>query len=112
MTEQNVRVLVNKYGVMAREINKEVPENVHPHLFRHSWAMALYHNGVDLTLISQWLGHSQFETTLVYAHADTEIKRQAIEKAVPETSSLKGYLNSERYQINDEDLLKQLTGLK
>lgn len=112
MTEQNVRVLVNKYGVMAREINKEVPENVHPHLFRHSWAMVLYHNGVDLTLISQWLGHSQFETTLVYAHADTEIKRQAIEKAVPEKSSLKGYLNSERYQINDEDLLKQLTGLK
>ena len=36
----------------------------------------------------------------------------AIEKAVPESSSLKGYLNSERYQINDEDLLKQLTGLK
>lgn len=112
MTEQNVRVLVNKYGTMAREQNKEVPENVYPHLFRHSWAMFLYRNGVDLALISQWLGHSQIETTLIYAHADTEIKRQAIEKAVPETSPLKEYLNAERCQIDDEDLLKQLTGLK
>ena len=83
MTEDNVRKLIAKYGVQARKICKEVPENVHPHLFRHSWAMVLYQNGVDLTLISQWLGHSNLETTLIYAHADTELKRKALEKAVP-----------------------------
>lgn len=66
MTEDNVRKLIAKYGVQARKICKEVPENVHPHLFRHSWAMVLYQNGVDLTLISQWLGHSNLETTLIY----------------------------------------------
>lgn len=38
------------YGKQAREICKE---NVHPHLFRHSWAMILYQNDVDLTLTSQ-----------------------------------------------------------
>ena len=112
MTEQNVRSIVSKYGSMARETNKEVPEQVHPHLFRHSWAMFLYQNGVDLTLISQWLGHAQFKTTLIYAHADTEIKRKALEKAVPEDSPLKPYLDSERFQMSDEELLKQLVGLR
>lgn len=112
MTEANVRNIVRKYGQMAREVCREVPENVHPHLFRHSWAMALYQNGVELTLISQWLGHAQFETTLIYAHADTEIKRKAIEKAVPENDPLKEILNPERYTVDDEELLKQLCGLK
>jgi len=46
--------------------------------------MSLYQSGVHLTLISEWLGHKNFETTLIYAHADTEIKRKAIEKAIPE----------------------------
>jgi len=112
MTESNVRNLVSNYGKQARKICPEVPEFVHPHLFRHSWAMTLYQNGVDLTLVSQWLGHAQLETTLIYAHADTELKRRAMEKAVPEDSPLKGLLNAERYKISDDDLLKQLCGLK
>lgn len=112
MTEDNVRSLVRKYGISARGNCLEVPENVHPHLFRHSLAMSLYQNGVDLSLISQWLGHSCVDTTLIYAHADTEIKRQAIEKAIPEDSELKHFLNADRYSISDEELLKQLCGLK
>jgi len=78
MTEDNVRHFIQNYGEAARKECLEVPENVHPHLFRHSCAMNLYQNGVELTLISQWLGHSDLETTLIYAHADTEIKRKAI----------------------------------
>jgi len=35
---------------------------------------------VDLTLASQWLGHAQLEKTQVYAHADTEHKRRAIQR--------------------------------
>lgn len=112
MTEDNVRSLVRKYGKSARKECLEVPENVHPHLFRHSLAMSLYQNGVDLSLISQWLGHANIETTLVYAHADTEIKRKAIEKAIPEDSDLKPLLNADRYTISDEELLKRLCGLK
>ena len=112
MTEDNVRWLLRKYGVAARQECLEVPENVHPHLFRHSLAMSLYRNGVDLSLISQWLGHANIETTLIYAHADTEIKRQAIDLAVPEGAPLKQFLNSTRYTVNDEILLKQLCGLR
>lgn len=112
MTEDNVRKLVKEYGKMARAKEPAIPENVHPHMFRHSIAMHLYQNGVALPLISQWLGHSRIETTLIYAYADTEQKRKAIEKAIPEDSTLKSFLNSERYSLDNDDLIKQLYGLK
>ena len=112
MTEDNVRKLVREYGNRARAKEPSIPENVHPHMFRHSIAMHLYQNGVALPLISQWLGHSRLETTLIYAYADTEQKREAIEKAIPEDSTLKAFLNSERYCLDDDDLIKQLYGLK
>ena len=35
-------------------------------LFRHSRAIHLYRNGVPMVLISEWLGHSNIETTLIY----------------------------------------------
>ncbi len=79
-----------------------------PH-FRHTRAMHLYQHGMDLTLISQWLGHASLETTLVYAHADTEAKRKAIEKAMG--SGTGAPEDSSSYTIDDEDLLKQLYGL-
>ena len=112
MTEDNVRKLVKEYGKQAREKEPSIPKNVHPHMFRHSIAMHLYQNGVALPLVSQWLGHSRLETTLIYAYADTEQKREAIEKAIPEDSTLKSFLNSERYSLDDDDLIKQLYGLK
>jgi site-specific recombinase XerD len=112
MTEDNARSLIQKYGVMAQRVCVEVPENVHPHLFRHSCAMSLYRSGVHLTLISEWLGHANFETTLIYAQADTEIKRKAIEKAIPKDSLLAQHVNTKRYKVDDESVLKELCGLK
>jgi len=112
MTEDNARDLIRKYGAKARKNCAEVPKNVHPHLFRHSCAMSLYQSGIHLTLISEWLGHANLETTLVYAHADTEIKRKAIEKAIPKDTLLSEHTNAERYKVDDEDVLKQLCGLR
>lgn len=112
MTEDNVRRLVQKYGSLAKEKDPSIPDSVHPHLFRHSIAMHLYQNGVHLSLISEWLGHTFLETTLIYAYADTEHKRKAIEKAIPEDSTLKKYTNSERYIEDDDDMVRRLYGLK
>lgn len=81
MTEDNAGSIVRKYGKQAQKFYNEVPENVHPHLLRHSLAMLLYQNGMDLNLVSQWLGHSNLETTFIYAQADTELKCRAMEKA-------------------------------
>jgi site-specific recombinase XerD len=112
MTEDNVRKLVKSYGTKAKEIDPTIPKNLHPHMFRHSIAMHLYQNGVALPLVSQWLGHSRLETTLIYAYADTEQKRKAIENAIPEDSTLKEFLNADRYTIDDDETIKALYGLK
>lgn len=112
LTDRRVRYLLKNYADKARQHCIEIPENVHPHMIRHSRAMHLYQNGMDLTLVSEWLGHANLETTQIYAHADTEHKRTAIAKATPENSPLFSKLNSERLTISDEDTLKRLTGLR
>lgn len=112
MTEDNVRRLTQKYGEMARKVDPSFPKNIHPHLFRHSIAMHLYQNGVNLNMVSEWLGHTFLETTLIYAYADTEHKRKAIEKAIPEDSTLKKYLNADRFIEEDDDMVRRLYGLK
>ncbi|SEN92844.1 tyrosine-type recombinase/integrase [Cryobacterium luteum] len=50
-------------------------------MLRHFRAMHLYQAGMPLALITEWLGHADPETTLIYAHADTEMKRRALAKA-------------------------------
>ena len=69
--------------------------------------MHLYHGGMDLTLVSQWLGHSNLQTTLVYAHADTEQKRAAIEQVMQNKNPLKG-LKQPHYSVTDDELFKKL----
>lgn len=74
--------------------------------------MHLYQEGMDLTLVSQWIGHSKLETTQIYAHADTEHKRKVIEASTPQDNPLYSKLNSARCTVSDEETLKKLTGLK
>jgi len=112
LSDRRIRYLLRDYANKARETCPEVPENVHPHQFRHSRAMHLYQNGMDLTLVSQWLGHAHLDTTQIYAHADTEHKRIAIAKATPDHSPLLNKLNADRFTITDEDALLRLSGLR
>lgn len=107
--DDTVRVRIQKYADMARTKCGDVPERVYPHLWRHTRAMHLYQHGMDLTLISQWLGHANLETTLTYAHADTEAKRKAIEKAMGTAPGNMG--ESSNYTVSDEEILKKLYGL-
>lgn len=111
MSDDNVRKFMRNYSRKAHGTCDEVPEEIHPHLWRHSRAMHLYQRGMDLTLISQWLGHVNLETTLIYAHADTELKRRAIEQAMTVGEPI--FKNdTAHFQVNDEELLKKLYGLK
>lgn len=49
----------------------------HPHTLRHSRAMAIRDNGVELDVLQQILGHKDLRTTQVYAHARREEQRKA-----------------------------------
>ena len=39
---------------------------VSSHTLRHSYARHLLAHGIPLNVLSQWLGHSSIETTLIY----------------------------------------------
>lgn len=111
MSDDNIHKFMKKYSNIAHKICSEVPEQVYPHLWRHSRAMHLYLHGMDLTLLSQWLGHANLETTLIYAHADTEQKREAIQKAMTTQVPFMEE-GTARFKIDNDDIIKQLYGLK
>ena len=69
--------------------------------------MHLYRSGMPLALLAEWLGHENPETTLIYAYADTEMKREAIEKADNRDSVL-GTLQEKGVWENNEDILNKL----
>lgn len=51
---------------------------ISPHTLRHSTAMHLLQSGVDLTVISMWLGHEDITTTHMYVEADLAMKEAAL----------------------------------
>lgn len=51
-----------------------------PHTLRHTTAMHLLQSGVDITVISLWLGHENPTTTHEYMEADIKMKERAIAK--------------------------------
>lgn len=110
MSDDNVRKMLRQYADSARASCPSMPTNLHPHHFRHSRAMHLYQHGMDLALVSQWLGHANLETTLIYAHADTEMKRKAIEKASAGICEIDA--GESDPDTLDDDTLKRLYGLR
>ena len=105
------RNIIRAYGESAKEAWHEIPDIVHPHMLRHSRAMHLYQKGNDLSLIQQWLGHSNFETTLVYAYADTEHKRKVLEASIDPDSPLAKRRNAQRFTLSDDETVRRLYGL-
>ena len=76
-----------------------LPEKVSPHVLRHSKAMHLLENGVNLIYIRDILGHASVVTTEVYARASPEMKRQAIEAAAAKTAGPSRYDQATRRDL-------------
>jgi integrase/recombinase XerD len=55
--------------------------NITPHVIRRTRAMHLLQAGVNLIYIRDLLGHADVSTTEIYARADAQAKRKAIENA-------------------------------
>lgn len=79
----------------------------HPHMLRHTRAMHLYQDGVPLAMVSEFLGHAQIETTKIYAHADTEMKRKAIQQAA---NKLNDTIPDALWNTDDEEMMLKLRG--
>src|SRR5690606_11868118 len=59
----NAERFIKKYGEAARKTCSRVPENVYPHLFRHSFGAHFYRMGFPLLVIVKLLDHASLETT-------------------------------------------------
>lgn len=108
MSADTVALFLNKYGKMASLACPEVPAHIHAHMLRHTRAMHLYHQGMPMMLLSEYLGHASEETTKVYAYADTEMKRAAIDKA---DIVRKGAPPPVPVWVDDDEMILKLSGL-
>lgn len=111
MSHDNVARFMREYSSAAHNLCPETPLKVRPHQLRHSRAMSLYRKGMPLSLLSEWLGHEDPETTLIYAYADTEMKREAIEKASHRSNTI-NMPQTERIWEGNEDMIQRLCGLR
>jgi len=82
MSSGNVQRIVTHYADIVRKDNPDIPQAVHPHMFRRTRATNLYQDGVALELISAILGHANLETTKIYASPSIEQLRSA-QNSVP-----------------------------
>ena len=109
MSSDNVAYFMKKYGEQAQDVCSDMPRRVHPHQLRHTRAIHLYQDGMPLSVISEFLGHASVETTKIYAYADTEMKRAAIQKAEEKRKIIP---NVEANWLDDDAIMRKLCGLK
>jgi len=103
LTRAGICYVLNKYANQARIIQPLLPEKITPHIFRHSKAMHLLEAGINIVYIRDILGHVDISTTEIYAKANMEMKRAALEK-VSHISS-----GNVPFWANDADLVTWLT---
>lgn len=103
LSRSGVSYILDKYCHAARKVRPDLyPSKLHPHLLRHSKAMHLLENGVNLIYIRDFLGHSSVTTTEIYARCNPELKRKYIEQAgIQITETIEKYSDSEKEALID-----------
>lgn len=86
LTRFGVRYLLRKHLPNYRSATQG--RRIHPHAIRHATAVHLLKSGVEFATISQLLGHASLTTTMRYARADLDLKRQALSQVFPDSIGL------------------------
>jgi integrase/recombinase XerD len=80
LSRSGVRYILQKYLGRARSTLPSLKRKVSPHTLRHAKGMHLLQSGISLDMIRDFLGHVDVKTTQIYARANLEMKRNALEK--------------------------------
>jgi integrase/recombinase XerC len=72
-----------RYALVQWARRLGLPQHVHPHMLRHSFATHLLQSSGDLRAVQEMLGHSSISTTQVYTHLDFQHLAKAYDAAHP-----------------------------
>ncbi len=75
--------LTKHAATAAKSCTALTDKHVTMHTLRHTAAMNLLAEGVDISVIALWLGHQRTQSTDAYLHADIAIKQAAIDRTRP-----------------------------
>ncbi|MFN2538818.1 MAG: tyrosine-type recombinase/integrase [Mycobacteriales bacterium] len=73
-------------------------KHVSAHNLRHSCAMDLLRNGLDVAVLAMWLGHEKLESVNAYINADPTLKERALDRQSPLNPAVK----PGRYKPSDQ----------
>ena len=72
-----------RYALSQWALRLGLPQHVHPHMLRHSFATHVLQSSGDLRAVQEMLGHSSISTTQVYTHLDFQHLARAYDAAHP-----------------------------
>jgi integrase/recombinase XerC len=72
-----------RYALAQWALRLGLPQRVHPHMLRHSFATHVLQSSGDLRAVQEMLGHSSISTTQVYTHLDFQHLAKAYDAAHP-----------------------------
>jgi len=77
----SVRNIQSRIRYWAR--HQGLPQQVYPHLLRHSFASHMLESSGDLRAVQELLGHADISTTQIYTHLDFQHLARVYDKAHP-----------------------------
>ena len=84
LSRYTVGAIITRHVTTAAVTCTTLPaKRITPHTLRHTNAMLLRANNVDIATIALWLGHETTQTTHIYEHADPALKERAIARTAP-----------------------------